>query len=67
MEGLQWVGKWTLEGRKVSRRIGETVLEEKVVENERQRLEVIRDVFRIGVSPADEKWIVGRGAELKET
>ncbi|TCD71695.1 N-terminal acetyltransferase [Steccherinum ochraceum] len=61
---LEWVGKWTLEARRATKRIGGTVLEMKTFRSERERLEVIRDVFGIGVNVEDARWIVGRESEL---
>lgn len=66
-DGLEWLGKWTLEEAKATKRIGANVLVEKIFGSERERLEVIRDVFKIGVSLEDEKWIVGTEAALRLT
>ncbi|THH17301.1 hypothetical protein EUX98_g9156, partial [Antrodiella citrinella] len=64
VDGLEWIGKWTLDGKKATKRVGASVLEERTVDSERERLEVLRDVFRIDVLAEDARWIVGRVPEL---
>lgn len=59
-----WLEKWNLQGDKVTRRAGARVLEERTVTSERERLEVLRDVFGVAVTPEDEQWIRGRRAAL---
>lgn len=64
LEKMSWIGKWTLEADSAKKRIGADVLVEKVFKSEKERLEVIRDIFKIGVSVEDERWIIGREAQL---
>lgn len=60
VHGEAWVEKWNLEGDKVTHRVGGRLLEERTLKTERERLEVLRDVFGVGVTPEDEQWIQGR-------
>ncbi|TCD71687.1 N-terminal acetyltransferase [Steccherinum ochraceum] len=62
---LSWVGKWTLMGDRATKRVGGSVLEERVLKSDEERLEVMRDVFGIGVNVEDARWIVGRESELE--
>jgi len=64
LEELEWIGKWSLEEARATKRVGGKVLEERKLRSERERLEVIRDLFGIGVSLEDAQWIVGSEAEL---
>ncbi|KAH8091710.1 cysteine proteinase [Cristinia sonorae] len=61
IEDLQWVGKWVLEAEKATKRVGSKVLEERTFVSERERLEVIRNVFGIELAAEDEQWIVSGG------
>ncbi|KAH9929223.1 uncharacterized protein B0H18DRAFT_998311 [Fomitopsis serialis] len=54
-----FVGKWNLEGARATKRIGREVVEEKRFVTESDRVEILRDVFGVGVRPEDEQWIVG--------
>ncbi|KAI0315625.1 cysteine proteinase [Amylostereum chailletii] len=63
-EDLVWMGKWTLEAGRATRRVGARVVEERAFGSERERLEVIRDVFGLAVSVDDARWIEGRPAAL---
>ena len=59
-----WVEKWNLQGDKVTLRAGAHLLEERTLKTERERLEVLRDIFGVAVVPEDEQWIKGSRAAL---
>ncbi|VDB90491.1 unnamed protein product [Peniophora sp. CBMAI 1063] len=60
----KWLAKWNLQGGQVTLRAGSRVLEERTVATERERLEVLKDVFGVNVTPEDEQWMKGRLAAL---
>ncbi|TFY82414.1 hypothetical protein EWM64_g1604 [Hericium alpestre] len=64
LEGVRWMGKWTLDGSKATKRIGSFKLQEIEIENERQRVQTLREVFGLELKDGDEKWIQGRPAAL---
>ena len=63
-EDLVWIGKWTMDGSRITKRIGARILEEEILTPESRRVEVLRDVFGVNVTPGDERWIIGREATL---
>ena len=64
--GPAFVGKWNLEGGRATKRLGARVVEERHFATERERLEVLRDVFGVGVRPEDEQWIAGWPSALSQ-
>lgn len=65
--GLRWVGRWVLSdaGTRTFKRLGAHKLDERVFSSERQRIQILRDVFGINLDREAEQWIAGRDAELK--
>ncbi|KAI0034536.1 cysteine proteinase [Vararia minispora EC-137] len=64
VDGLGWVEKWSLEGAKITHRVGSHTVEEREVKTERERIETLRDLFGVGIKLEDEEWIKGRAAAL---
>lgn len=64
LEKLRWMGRWTLEGGKLTRRIGHHLLEERKLGSEKERIQVIREVFGIDLADKAENVIRGRDAAL---
>lgn len=64
--GPAFVGKWNLEGGRATKRLGARVVEERHFSTERERLEVLRGVFGVGVRPEDEQWISGWPSALSQ-
>jgi len=62
---VPFVGKWNLEGGRATKRIGREVVEERRFATESDRVEILRDVFGVGVRSEDEQWIVGWPSSLR--
>lgn len=63
-KGTRWVGQWTLDGRKATRRIGGKVLEEVQFGSEKDRVVFLRDRIGMGINEDDAQCIAGREAAI---
>lgn len=61
-----FVGKWNLEGGRATKRLGARVVEERTFSTEQARLNILKDVFGVGVRPEDGQWIAGWPSALSQ-
>lgn len=62
-----FVGKWSLEGGRATKRIGARIVEERRFYTEEARLGILRDVFGVGVRHEDGQWIAGWPSALSQS